>query len=106
MNTKLKQSNTSGIKGVFFDKRKKTWRAQITHNKKKHHLGYFENIEDAAKARREKAKELFGEFTNKVELEININNIKPNTMIKLNINVNNEQKEFEELEREFEELIK
>ncbi len=106
MNTKLRQSNTSGVKGVYYDKRIGLWRAQITHNRKHHHLGNFENIEDATKARQEAAKELFGEFINKVELEININNIKPNSIIKLNININNEQKELEELEREFEELIK
>ncbi len=100
----ISKANKTGVKGITNEN--DNWRSQITHNKKKYHLGYFENIEDAAKARQIKAKELFGEFTNKVELEININNIKPNTIIKLNININNEQKELEELEREFEELIK
>jgi hypothetical protein len=37
-------------------------------NRKEYHLGYFDNIEDAKKARQEKAKELFGEFINKCEL--------------------------------------
>jgi hypothetical protein len=100
----ISKANKTGVKGITYENG--NWRSQITHNKKKYHLGYFENIEDAAKARQIKAKELFGEFTNKVELEININNINPNTKIKLNININNEQKELEELEREFEELIK
>jgi hypothetical protein len=106
-NKGIYMNNTSGVKGVNFNKRKNKWRAYIHHNGKNYHLGYFENLEDAAKARQTKAKELFGEFINKIELEININNIKPNTKLKLNININNdEQKEIEELEREFEELIK
>ncbi len=105
-NKGITRNNTSGIKGVCFHKKIKKWFPIITHNKKRYYLGCFENIEDAIKVRREKVKELFGEFTNTVELDININNIKPNTIIKLNININNEQKELEELEREFEELIK
>ncbi len=105
-NIGLTKANRSGIKGVGFYKQYNKWRAQLESNGKYYHLGYFDTIEDAAKARQQAAKELFGEFTNKVELEININNIKPNTIIKLNININNEQKELEELEREFEELIK
>ncbi len=105
-NKGLTKQNKSGIKGVYFDKVNGYWRAQIQHDGRIKSLGVFHKLEDAAKARQQAAKELFGEFTNKVELEININNIKPNTIIKLNININNEQKELEELEREFEELIK
>jgi hypothetical protein len=106
-NKGFSKNNTSGVKGVYFKKEIGKWCAKITHNGKKYHLGYFENIEDGSKARQTKAKELFGEFMNTIELEININNIKPNTKLKLNININNdEQKEIEELEREFEELIK
>ncbi len=106
MNTGLSKANTSGVKGVYYDKRIGLWRAQIMHNYKTHYLGCFNKLEDAAKARREKAKELFGEFINKVELEINIKNVKPKTKIKLNININKEEEEdLEELEKEFEELI-
>jgi hypothetical protein len=106
MNTGLSKANTSGIKGVYYDKRIGMWRAQIMHNYKTHYLGCYNKLEDAAKARREKAKQLFGEFINKVELEINIQNVKPKTKIKLNININKEEEEdLEELEKEFEELI-
>ncbi len=35
--------------------------------KKNIHLVYYENIEDATKARREKANELFGEYLNSCE---------------------------------------
>jgi hypothetical protein len=106
-NMGLSKSNRSGIKGVSFDKRENKWRARITIDNKDIHLGYFNNIEDAIKKRQEKALELFGEFTNTIELEININNVKPNTKLKLNININNnEQEEIDELEKEFEELLK
>ncbi len=104
-NKGITKNNTSGVKGVDFHKGK--WRALINNNGKKYHLGCFENIEDAVKARQTKAKELFGEFINKTELEININNVKPKTKLKLNININNdEQNEIDELEKEFQELLK
>jgi hypothetical protein len=106
-NKGIAKNNTSGVKGVYFKKEIGKWCAQLKNNGKNFHLGYFDNIEDAKKARQTKAKELFGEFINTIELEININNVKPNTKLKLNININNnEQKEIDELEREFEELLK
>jgi hypothetical protein len=48
--------NTSGYKGVHFMKRlasrKKPWQANITHNGKTIHIGYFESAEQACSARR------------------------------------------------------
>lgn len=56
-------NNTSGYKGVCFDKGRKTpWLAQITVNYKKIHLGYFETPELAAGAYDKAATEFFGEF--------------------------------------------
>ena len=52
------KNNTSGRKGVCYDKRKKKWMAQITINRKHIFLGYFNKIEDAIKAREEKEREL------------------------------------------------
>jgi hypothetical protein len=46
-NTKLKKSNSSGYKGVTFNKKSKKWCARITVNSKKIHLGYFYTREDA-----------------------------------------------------------
>lgn len=61
-NTGLNATNTSGYKGVYFETKNGKWRARIMLNKKNHHLGYFDNPEEAHKAYREKAIELFGEF--------------------------------------------
>lgn len=55
-------NNTSGIKGVSWDKVNKKWRAAIVHNCKYIHIGRYGNIEDASAAFEIKAKELFGEF--------------------------------------------
>ena len=44
--------NTSGHPGVCWNKRASKWQAQITHNQKHIHLGYFTTIEDAIAARK------------------------------------------------------
>lgn len=49
-NTLLNSANTSGFKGVSFKSELNKWYAQICLNKKKIHIGYFVNKEDAAKA--------------------------------------------------------
>lgn len=72
MNSKLRKDNTSGIKGVSWNKEKEKWEVYITKNKKTIKLGYFENIKYAALYRANKEEELFGEFAN-YEL---INNIR------------------------------
>jgi hypothetical protein len=66
-NTSLNSNNTSGIKGVWFNKIRNKWYAQIYLNYKRIHIGYYDNIEDAKIARKLKAKELFGEFLNEIE---------------------------------------
>lgn len=47
---KIQSNNTSGYRGVNFDKAKQKWRAQIHYKNKNRHLGYFKNKIDAAKA--------------------------------------------------------
>lgn len=47
---KIPADNTSGVKGVYFQKGK--WIAKIVFQKKQFHLGKFERIEDAAEARK------------------------------------------------------
>ena len=59
--TKYK-NNTSGYKGVSWDKRRKKWRAQINHNNKKIHIGYFDTPELAHAAYIAAAAKLQGEF--------------------------------------------
>ena len=61
-NNPLRSNNTSGYTGVWYSKNRNKWVAEIRVNKKKIHLGYFNNKEDAH-IEYEKAKEkYFGEF--------------------------------------------
>lgn len=55
--------NTSGHKGVWFNKLRNTWNAQIMVKGKRYNLGVYENKEDAAKAYEEAAIKYFGEFS-------------------------------------------
>lgn len=60
---KGKQSNnTSGHVGVSWEKRRNKWEAHIKINKKKKFLGYFDDIDDAIKARRKAEIEYYGEI--------------------------------------------
>jgi hypothetical protein len=52
-NTGLWANNTSGHKGVSWNKRTKSWRAYIGGVKGRIELGHFKNIEDAIAARLE-----------------------------------------------------
>lgn len=54
--------NTSGYKGVCFDKRKGKWMSRIHSDNKTHFIGYFNNKEDAALAYKEAAISKHGEF--------------------------------------------
>ena len=49
-NRGIRSDNTSSYKGVYWSNWHGKWRAVITGNKKKIHLGYFEKIEEAARA--------------------------------------------------------
>ena len=66
-NSILSNKSTSGHKGIHFYKPLNKWRAAIKYFYKSIHIGYFENIEDAIKARQDKAKELFGDYLNSCE---------------------------------------
>lgn len=49
--TKLNKNNSSGVTGVWWDKRKARWTAEIWRNSKKVLLGRFELKEEAIKVR-------------------------------------------------------
>lgn len=68
MNVGLRTDNTSGYKGVSFNKGK--WQASIMKDGHQRHLGYFDAIEDAARAYNQAATELFGAFVKLNELTL------------------------------------
>lgn len=45
--------NTSGHTGVYLDKRSGKWQAYINYKNKRYYLGFFTNIDDAIRARKE-----------------------------------------------------
>lgn len=67
MNRHKNTNNTSGIKGVGWKKENQKWQAYIGKDLRQIHLGYFENFEDAVKARKQAEVELFGEWNYETE---------------------------------------
>ena len=63
-NRKTNANNTSGYKGVGWNKAQKKWTARITLERKNIHLGYFANVEEAAEVVRKAREELHGSFAN------------------------------------------
>lgn len=63
-NSKRPKNNTSGFKGVYFDKRNKTWIAQCVKDNRNNYLGSFDDIHEAANAVLQFRKENHGEFAN------------------------------------------
>jgi hypothetical protein len=61
-NKSMTSRNTSGFIGVYWIKKMNKWSAQIGINNKMVVLGYFENKEDAIRARLEAEAKYFGEF--------------------------------------------
>ncbi len=59
---KLNKNNASGHNGVSWNKKQKNWRAYIVFKRKQYHLGTYEKLEDAVKARKEGEKEIYGSF--------------------------------------------
>lgn len=62
MDKKMLKNNTSGIRGVSWDKSKSKWVAQITFKGKNYYLGRYSTIEEAAKIRKIAEQKMFGEF--------------------------------------------
>lgn len=63
-NSKKPINNTSGYKGVHFNKKAKKFQAYISVDNKNKHLGLFNNPIDAALAYNNAAKKLHGKFAN------------------------------------------
>ena len=62
MNSKLRDTNKTGVKGVHWHKKSQKWYAVITTNKKQKHLGQFDTIEEAEKVVKCARNDLHGEF--------------------------------------------
>lgn len=73
---KKSRRNTSGYRGVSWNKGHKRWGAYIRKNGKLISLGYYKDAKDASIAYKTAAKELFGEFyyssSSEEEIEIEI----------------------------------
>lgn len=63
MNIEMFSHNTSGFKGVYWDKSRNKWMASIKVNQKNIYLGRFDNFEDAKEARIEAEIKYFNEFS-------------------------------------------
>ena len=61
-NVGIRRNNTSGYKGVSFDKERSKWKAQIKINYRNVLLGRFDTPEEAHQAYCEAARKLHGEF--------------------------------------------
>lgn len=62
-NRGIRSDNSSGYKGVSWNKKSNKWSAEITSNGQRKHLGYFEKIEDASAAYKSAATEQHGQFS-------------------------------------------
>ena len=62
--TRLNKNNTSGFRGVSWNKMTKKWHAYIMIDRKRETIGYYTEKIDADANFRKRAKELFGEYYN------------------------------------------
>lgn len=63
----LSKRNTSGVKGVYWNKEKGLWQAQIASGATCRYLGRFVSIEEAKTAYDTAAREYFGDFTTQIQ---------------------------------------
>jgi hypothetical protein len=58
----LRLNNTSGARGVSWNKRLGKWHARVNFQRQLHHVGYFDSFEEAVAARDAKAAEIHSAF--------------------------------------------
>lgn len=63
------KANTSGYKGVLWDKERNKWKAEIIFKKKHYYLGRYDKKEDAVKARKEAEEKFFKPILEKYDIE-------------------------------------
>jgi hypothetical protein len=61
-NKKINCNNTSGFKGVTWNKRREKWEVKIMAYRKKKHIGYYVSLDDAAEAYSKASAIYHGEF--------------------------------------------
>ncbi|MCM8735974.1 HNH endonuclease [Azospirillum sp. A1-3] len=61
-NKSMSKNNSSGVKGVTWDKSRGKWQAKIMENGNNRFLGHFTDLDAAASAYASAAREYFGEF--------------------------------------------
>jgi hypothetical protein len=76
-NRGISSRNTSGVTGVGWDKKAKKWRAEIGVDYETIHLGYFDTLDEARKAREAAGHYYFGEFVPTTKKSLR--NTRPNT---------------------------
>jgi hypothetical protein len=62
MNRGMQSNNMSGHIGVAWNKKTEKWASFITKDKRRKHLGYYTDINDAIEARKEAEIKYFGEY--------------------------------------------
>ena len=67
--TKLISTNTSGARGVYFDKRTGLWRARLKFKGKLMNFGSYKNFEDAVKARKEAEQKIYGAYLDNYKMK-------------------------------------
>ena len=55
-------TNTSGVRGVYWDRRSGKWRARLRFKRKIYNFGSYVNFDDAVKARKAAEQQIYGEF--------------------------------------------
>ena len=70
-NMNAPSTNTSGVRGVYFDKRSNKWRARLKYKGKLMSFGTFDKFEDAAQARKKAEEEYFGSALDEYKAEKN-----------------------------------
>ena len=61
-NKRVYKNNTSGVRGVVWNKPNKAWSVQLNANGVRYYLGLYKNLDDAIVARLAAEREYFGEF--------------------------------------------
>jgi hypothetical protein len=64
-NSKLKKNNTSGHRGVSWDRQNKKWIAQAMHNRKLIKIGRYAKLADAVQARQNWSEKIYGDYLKK-----------------------------------------